>query len=272
MVDRPNYIRLLQVLNTATPSQSFPKPAYARYNSWGSATELFTWEDMCDTLIKLPSIEEQQKIVRQYKTITDRIEVLEKINEELIKLAAIVLKNKLEESEKYIPFEETIELYDSKRKPIAGPVRDAMKSKIYPYYGAADLMDYVEDYIFDDIYGLIAEDGSVMNENGNPTLQYVWGKFWLNNHAHIFQGKNGYSTELVYLLLNDVDIREIVTGAVQLMVNQENLRSMMFHVPNDDDLTELNKISQKAFANVRANKDEIKNLNKIGERILKSLG
>lgn len=53
---------------------------YARYNSWGSATEFFNWEDMCDVKLIIPDITEQEKIVRQYKTITDRIDMLEKID------------------------------------------------------------------------------------------------------------------------------------------------------------------------------------------------
>ena len=58
---------------------------YARYNSWGSAREVFSWDDFCESELYIPSIEEQLKIVRQYNVITNRICVLEKINEELIK-------------------------------------------------------------------------------------------------------------------------------------------------------------------------------------------
>lgn len=46
-------------------------------------------------------------------------------------------------------------------------------------------MDYVDDYLFDGIYLLLGEDGTVINDLGFPVPQYVWGKFWVNNHAHI---------------------------------------------------------------------------------------
>lgn len=65
---------------------------YVRFNSWGSATEFFTWEDFQAIEFDLPPIEDQQKFVRQYKTITDRIEVLEKINKELEKLIRVILQ------------------------------------------------------------------------------------------------------------------------------------------------------------------------------------
>jgi len=48
-------------------------------------------------------------------------------------------------------------------------------------------MDYVDDYIFDGKYVLMGEDGSVVNEDGTPVIQYVWGKFWVNNHAHVLR-------------------------------------------------------------------------------------
>lgn len=56
---------------------------YARFNSWGSATEFFTFDDFCATEIMLPSLPEQRKIVHDYQVITDRIELLRKMNENL---------------------------------------------------------------------------------------------------------------------------------------------------------------------------------------------
>ncbi len=83
-------------LNAEYLMMLFRNPEYdrfARYNSWGSAREVFSWEDFCDSELYIPDIKEQQKIVRQYKTITDRIEVLEKINEELEQLLMIMFNN-----------------------------------------------------------------------------------------------------------------------------------------------------------------------------------
>lgn len=66
---------------------------YARFHSWGSATEFFTFEDFCDTEINLPSIKEQRKIVHDYKVIADRIELLKKINVNLEKQAQVLYKS-----------------------------------------------------------------------------------------------------------------------------------------------------------------------------------
>lgn len=79
---------------------------YARFHSWGSATEFFTFEDFCDTEIVLPSIETQRKIVHEYKVITDRIELLKKINENLEKQAYNIYDSEVKDSTIYCKIED----------------------------------------------------------------------------------------------------------------------------------------------------------------------
>ena len=114
----------------------------------------------------------------------------------------------------YCSLKEVCSIFDSKRVPLSGAER-AKRRGPYPYYGAAALMDYVDEYLFDGIYLLTGEDGSVADEQGFPITQYVWGKFWVNNHAHILQGKAGFSTEHLALALRRVNIQPYITGAVQ---------------------------------------------------------
>ena len=123
------------------------------------------------------------------------------------------------------------QLFDNRRIPLSGMQRDKMK-KIYPYYGATSIMDYVDNYIFDGIYLLMGEDGSVVTEDGYPYLQYVEGKFWCNNHAHIMQGKNGYSTEMLYCLLKQTKVNSIVTGAVQGKISQTSMQKIPCVIPS----------------------------------------
>ena len=118
--------------------------------------------------------------------------------------------------------------YDSKRVPLSQNERDTMKGNV-PYYGATGVMDYVNKHIFDGQYVLIAEDGSVMDDNGNPIVQMIWGKTWINNHAHVLEGCNGYSNEMLYLLLQHIPVVKIMTGSIQKKINQENLND--YRVP-----------------------------------------
>lgn len=148
-----------------------------------------------------------------------------------------------------------IELFDFKRVPLSGNQRAKME-KIYPYYGAATLMDYVDDYLFDGIYLLLGEDGTVIDDWGFPTLQYVWDKFWVNNHAHVLQGRNGFTVEGLYTLLKQTSVTSIVTGAVQPKINQANLKALAVVVPTRDEITEFNALIEPLFAQMRANHDE----------------
>lgn len=93
----------------------------------------------------------------------------------------------------------------------------------YPYYGAASLMDYVDDYILDGKYLLLGGDGTVVDTAGYPILQYVWCKFGVNIHAHIITGENGFNVESLYMLFKRTPVRSIITGAVQANISQVNL-------------------------------------------------
>lgn len=240
---------------------------YARYKSHGSVREIFDWNEMCMVELPVPAIEEQRKIVKAYKAITDRIALKKQINDNLEAQAQAVLQDKINSSGVETTVDNLINLFDSMRRPMSSLDRSGME-RIYPYYGAASLMDYVDNYIFDGIYGLLGEDGTVMDDNGYPTMQYVWGKFWVNNHAHIFQGKNGYSTEMVYLILKNTVVRNAVTGAVQLKINQENLRKLPVVVPCDNDLTQLNAMIDKMFLSIRENRTEIEHLSNLKDILL----
>lgn len=240
---------------------------YARFKSHGSVREVFDWNEMCMVELPVPAIEEQRKIVKAYKAITDRIALKKQINDNLEAQAQAVLQDKINSSGVETTVDNLINLFDSMRRPMSSLDRSGME-RIYPYYGAASLMDYVDNYIFDGIYGLLGEDGTVMDDNGYPTMQYVWGKFWVNNHAHIFQGKNGYSTEMVYLILKNTVVRNVVTGAVQLKINQENLRKLPVVVPCDNDLTQLNAMIDKMFLSIRENRTEIEHLSNLKDILL----
>ena len=240
---------------------------YARYKSHGSVREIFDWDELCMVELPVPPIEKQRSIVKAYKTITDRIALKKRINDNLEATAFAVLQDKMSTSGTESTVDSLLTLFDYMRRPMSSLDRSGME-RIYPYYGAASLMDYVDDYIFDGIYGLLGEDGTVMDDNGYPTMQYVWGKFWVNNHAHIFQGKNRYSTEMVYLILKNTVVRDAVTGAVQLKINQENLRKLPVMVPSDDDLPELNSMIDKVFASIRKNRDETEHLSNLRDILL----
>jgi type I restriction enzyme S subunit len=123
--------------------------------------------------------------------------------------------------------DEISENFDRLRKPLSKMERAEMQGE-YPYYGAAKVFDYVNDYIFDGEYLLMAEDGSVITPERAPVLQLANEKFWPNNHTHVLRGKDSISTHFLYLGLSLVDISPYITGAAQPKITQENMNRIPF--------------------------------------------
>lgn len=157
--------------------------------------------------------------------------------------------------------------YDSKRVPLSQNERDIMKGGI-PYYGATGIMDYVNRHIFDGQYVLIAEDGSVMDVKGNPIVQMIWGKTWVNNHAHVLQGCNGYSNELLYLLLQHIPVVKIMTGSIQKKINQDNLNSYKIPQIPDPISQAFCEIVKPMFEKIQSLQDENDELTKLRDWLL----
>ena len=165
---------------------------------------------------------------------------------------------------------EISQLFDSKRKPLSGKDRDQM-AKLYPYYGATSIMDYVDSYIFDGTYLLMGEDGSVMTEDGYPFLQYVTGKFWPNNHAHVLQGNNGFSTEMLHCALLRKVIKSSVTGAVQAKISQANMRKILFPCPSSVILKAFDSQLQTLYCQKRCIEAQNANLASLRDSMLPQL-
>ena len=66
---------------------------YARFKSHGSVREIMDWDEMCKVELPVPSIEKQRSIVKAYNTITDRIELKRKINDNLDSTMQAIYKN-----------------------------------------------------------------------------------------------------------------------------------------------------------------------------------
>ncbi len=123
-----------------------------------------------------------------------------------------------------------VKCLDSKRIPLSNKERES-KQGHYPYYGAAGIIDYVNEPIFSGLYLLMGEDGSVIKEDGTPVLQLVSGEFWVNNHAHALQGETDLETRFLYYALGNTNIQGFVTGAVQPKLNQANMNKIPVYFP-----------------------------------------
>lgn len=234
--------------------------------------------------MNIPFCEEiraQKEMVRILVDIDKKIETNIKINDNLLATAQAVYKAWFVE---YKPFggncpiswrvgsvDEIAEFFDSMRKPLSSLERADM-ARIYPYYGAVSIVDYVDDYIFDGEYLLLSEDGIyVVDDSGHPLLQHIIGKFWANNHAHILKGKAGFTEDSLYLFLSNTNMSPIVTGAAQPKINQANLKSFPITIPDSEVLDRFNSIVHPLFDRKLNNEKEIRKLETLRELLLSRL-
>lgn len=165
---------------------------------------------------------------------------------------------------------DVVVFYDKMRKPLSSMQRQSME-KIYPYYGAASLMDYVDNYLFDGTYLLMGEDGTVISNEKYPMLQYVWGKFWVSNHAHVLQGKEPYSTEFIYMMLKQMTILDVVTGAAQPKISQGRLAAKEIIMPANELVKEYDKIVVPMIQQAKSLQSQLRLLTEARDRLLPKL-
>ncbi|WP_152056298.1 restriction endonuclease subunit S [Aliarcobacter butzleri] len=140
------------------------------------------------------------------------------------------------------------EILNHVRVPLSAMER-AKKQGKFPYYGASGIIDYVDDYLFDGEYVLISEDGENLKSRKTPIAFKASGKFWVNNHAHIVQGKKPFLNDLIIYYFKNLDLNEYITGAVQPKLNKANLLEIPFYLPESEE-------EQKAIVEVLSSLDD----------------
>lgn len=115
---------------------------------------------------------------------------------------------------------ELVQSYDRRRVPVKESDR---RSGPYPYYGASGIVDYVDQYLFDGEYLLVAEDGENLRTKSLPVAFLASGKFWVNNHAHVLQANSLADTRYLTYALRFADVQAFLTGSTMPKLTQGNL-------------------------------------------------
>lgn len=253
-----------------------------------------------DIDVNIPSKSDQDSVVDILKTLDEKIELNNKINAELEAMAKLIYDywfvqfdfpdangkpykssgGKMiynEELKREIPdgwgvdkLSHNLNIYDSMRIPMSKKERETKKGN-YPYYGATSIMDYVDGYIFDDEYILVAEDGSIMDGKGMPIVQFIWGKSWVNNHAHVLQAKDKKQNEFYFQTLKRVPVVLIKTGSIQLKINQANLMNYKVLSPSELLINKYSELTNDFRSKLVINTEEIKKLTDLRDWLLPML-
>ena len=263
----------------------------------GSAIPTLSQENLARLIVRVPNENIQNTIADILDSLEGKIEVNKRINDNLEAMAkqlydywfvqfdfpneegkpykssggAMVWNEKLKRE---IPQEwsdcklkDFINLFDSRRVPLSSKDRGERQG-VYPYYGATGIMDYVNDYIFDGDYILLAEDGSTSDAKGFPIVQYIWGKNWVNNHAHIIFPKNERYMMFTYQMLRSIPAKQIETGSIQKKISQENLCGYKMVLPNSDLLEKYENVVSPLWEKRKRCIEEINALTKQRDELL----
>jgi len=249
--------------------------------SWGATQKnLGSVKFIKNLKLPLPPLEEQKAIAEVLSTIDKEIENIKKAIENTEKLKKtlmnLLLTGKIRiknENGKFVFYKETkfknteigripedwdikklediVEIYDSKRIPL-NEIERLNRKGPYPYCGANGIIDYIDNYIFDGEFVLLAEDGGYYGPFENSAY-LMSGKFWANNHVHVLKAKEEISNNrfLVYML-NFLDLRPYLVGSTRPKLNQEAMRKIKIPLPPLEE--------QKAIAEVLSTIDKKKEL------------
>ena len=198
-------------------------------------------------IVSQPSIPEQEKIGKLFfsldQTITLHQRKLEHLN---LKKKALLQKLFPKNGERYPELRfpgvtdaweqrklgDIVDFLDGQRKPLKES--DRIKGK-YPYYGASGIIDYINDYLFDENLVLLSEDGANIIDRNYPVCFMATGKYWVNNHAHVLKVKTGVIDKFICESLERLDYTKFNTGTAQPKLNQDICQKIVITIPNEDE-------------------------------------
>ncbi|MFV8271800.1 restriction endonuclease subunit S [Faecalibacterium prausnitzii] len=158
-----------------------------------------------------------------------------------------------------VSFGDVTDNFDKKRIPLSAAQREKRQGK-YRYYGAQGVIDWVDDYIFDGTYLLIAEDGENLKSKKSNIAQLASGKFWVNNHAHVIQCKKGYDIRYLCYLINLTDLSGYITGSAQPKLSQSSMNAIVLPMPKFEIQKEVADFIEKFDKKIQINEKVNDNL------------
>ena len=216
-------------------------------NSSGGLTRRIKWKQIADFEFLLPPMDIQkalaEKLWAAYEVKQSYLKMI-KATQEMVQSQFIEEFGTMDSPKwetKTLP--EISQNMDSKRIPIRSGNRKQGK---YPYYGASGIVDYVDDYIFDEKILLVSEDGANLKERVAPIAFSSEGKVWVNNHAHVLRFNDYSLQKFVEYYLNYNKIDRYLTGTAQPKLNQDKLNNIPIPFPPEKQLRRFDCLTQQA--------------------------
>lgn len=252
---------------------------YARFMSNGSAREVFDWDTMCGVELPVPTIEEQRKIVNDYKVITDRIELLETIGSNLLKQIQTVFSNSNSNDKVNLR-----NFYDLRELSSGIKKYDGYKK----YYATGDV-DF--DKIMN-TYECVNYENRQSRANMQPIKDSIWFAkmqntkklLWFNNDNNEFDfilstgfmgltiSTNYYYYLLAFIYSDDFEKQKdrYATGTTQIAINSDALDKIEINLPNGD-ICKINNTLKALFSHYKVIISELISLLNLKQVFIKKL-
>ncbi len=172
---------------------------------------------------------------------------------------------------------ECCEILDSQRVPVNSEERAKRKGD-YPYYGANGVQGFIDDYIFEGDAILLAEDGGNFDQYADrPIAQWVTGKFWVNNHAHILRAKDNATDKWIFYSLVHKNILKNINGGTRAKLNQSDLKEieiLLSPLPEQKKIASILTSVDEVIENTQKQIDKLQDLKKatMNELLTKGIG
>ena len=190
------------------------------------------FNDFAKIPINIPPISEQRKIAQILSTWDKAIIITESLIANSQQQKKSLMQQLITGKKRFAEFKEEWKdsrikdcaiCMDNKRVPLNKEQRFNRKGEI-PYWGANGILDYVNDYIFDETIVLIAEDGGYFKEfSSRPIANISHGKSWVNNHAHILKAKSNVSNKWLYYSIVHKNILAFINGGTRAKLNKSDM-------------------------------------------------
>jgi len=208
---------------------------------------LITQSFVKELFIPLPPLKEQWGIAEVLSSVDQAIEAVDRLIQKLESVKKALMQELLTKGIGHKEYQETpigkipkewrivklgevVEVYDNKRIPLSEQERAARKGP-YPYCGANGVIDYIDDYIFDGEYLLLAEDGGFFGRF-EQSAYIMNGKFWANNHVHVLKAREGKAlNKFLMYILNFLDLKPYIVGSTRPKLTQSSMREIKISLP-----------------------------------------
>ena len=231
---------------------------------------------------RLPNMDEQKKMGAFFKQLDDTIALQQRKLDQLNTLKKGLLQKMFADKKHPKPelrfkgFSGDWEQHklgnisnrlDNLRVPVTASKREKGNT---PYYGANGIQDYVSGFTHDGQFVLIAEDGA--NDVNNYPIRFVTGKIWVNNHAHVLQGKIGsVDNKFLTNAIKKVNISTFLVGGSRAKLNADVLMKIKISIPTMTEQIKIGTMLSKIDNLIALQQSKLDKLNSLKKSLLQNM-